>query len=111
MLIHNDIDIPFANEGAEPAYLNQIESLFKRHPNITIIWAHMGLGRLVRPGKNHAANIEEILRDPDFRHICFDISWDEVAKSIVASPEETKIVLLEPCLTLRLDSFHFPKHS
>lgn len=90
VLIHNDFDIPLAREGAEPAYLNEMKALFKRHPNTTIIWAHMGLGRLVRPGKNHAANIEEILHDPDFHHVYFDISWDETAKYIVASPEATK---------------------
>jgi hypothetical protein len=93
VLIHNDIDIPFAKEGAEPAYLNEVKALFKRHPNTTIIWAHMGLGRVVRPGKNHAANIEEILHDPDFHHVYFDISWDEVAKYIVASPEATKVMV------------------
>ena len=54
VLIHNDIDVPFAKEGTEPAYLNQIKALFKRHPNTTIIWAHTGLGRVVRPSKNHA---------------------------------------------------------
>jgi Amidohydrolase len=92
VLIHNDIDIPFAKEGTEPAYLNQMKALFKRHPNATIIWAHMGLGRTVRPSKNHVANIEEILRDPDFHHVYFDISWDEAAKYVVASPEATKIM-------------------
>ena len=29
--------------------------------------------------------------DPTFAHVFFDISWDEVAKYIVASPEATKI--------------------
>jgi hypothetical protein len=90
VLIHNDIDIPLAKEGTEPAYLQQMKALFLRHPNATIIWAHMGLGRLVRPSKNHSAYMEEILRDPGFRNVYFDISWDEVAKYIVASPEATK---------------------
>jgi hypothetical protein len=90
VLIHNDIGVPFAKDGAEPAYLNQVKAVFKRHPNTTIIWAHMGLGRVVPPAKNHAALIEEILRNPDFRHVYVDISWDEVAKYIVASPEATK---------------------
>jgi hypothetical protein len=49
------------------------------------------MGRVVRPIKNHAANIEEILRDPEFNHVYFDISWDEVAKYIVASSAATKI--------------------
>jgi hypothetical protein len=91
VLIHNDFDIPFPKEGSEPAYLSQLKALFKRHPNTTIIWAHMGLGRVVRPSTNHAKNIEEILSDPDLRHVYFDISWDEVAKYIVASTEATKI--------------------
>src|ERR1700751_3681648 len=88
---HNDIDVPFAKEGTEPAYLHQIKGLFARHPNVTIIWAHMGLGRLVRPSKRHFADIEAILRDPNFNHVYFNISWDEVAKYFVASPEATQI--------------------
>src|SRR5439155_979036 len=90
VLIHNDIDVPFAKEAAEPAYLNQIKALFKRHPNVITIWAHMGLGRVVPPGKNHAGQIEDILHDPDFHHVYFDISWDEAAKYLVANPEATK---------------------
>src|SRR5579864_2056832 len=41
VLIHNDIDTPFAKEGAPPAYAAQVRSLFKRHPKTTIIWAHI----------------------------------------------------------------------
>jgi hypothetical protein len=50
----------------------------------------MGLGRLVRPRKSHFADIEAILRDPNFNHVYFDISWDEVAKYFVASPDATQ---------------------
>jgi Amidohydrolase len=89
VLIHNDIDVPFAKEGTEPAYLGEMKALFKRHRNATIIWAHMGLGRTVRPGKNHATQIEEILKDPNFDHVYFDLAWDEVAKYFVGSPEAT----------------------
>lgn len=91
VLIHNDMDVPFAKEGSVPAYLEQTRALFKRHPNTTIIWAHTGMGRVVRPVKNHAANIANILDDPAFSHVCFDISWNEVAKYIVASPESVQI--------------------
>jgi hypothetical protein len=91
VLIHNDIDTPFATMGSQPAYLEQTKALFKRHPNATIIWAHTGLGRVVRPIQDHAARLEEILRDPEFRHVCFDISWSEVAKYIVSTPEATRI--------------------
>jgi hypothetical protein len=90
VLIHIDIDVPFAQEASEPAYLSQIKDVFRRHPHATIIWAHTGLGRTVRPKKSHLARIEEILRDSDFHHVYFDISWDEVAKYFVASPEATR---------------------
>jgi hypothetical protein len=94
VLLHNDIDIPFAQAVAkdepEPAYLSQLRALFKRHPNATIIWAHTGLGRVVAPSKKHLAYVDAILRDTDFRHVYVDISWDEVAKYFVASPEATK---------------------
>src|SRR5262245_21733872 len=92
ILIHNDIDVPFAKEGSEPAYLGEMKALFKRHRNATIIWAHMGLGRTVRPGKNHATQIEQILKDPDFDHVYFDLAWDEVAKYFVGTPEATATV-------------------
>ena len=49
------------------------------------------MGRVVRPIKNHAAQLAEILADPQFSHIYFDISWDEVAKYVVSSPEATRI--------------------
>jgi len=90
-ILHNDLDAPFPKEGAAPAYLEQIRDLFRRHPRSAIIWAHMGMGRIVRPVRNHAATIEEILKDQAFDHVCFDISWDEVAKYLVSSPEATKI--------------------
>src|SRR4029453_5643767 len=94
VILHNDIDIPFASvvtkRDTEPAYFNDIKALFKRHPNTTIIWAHTGLGRVVAPARNHVALIEEILRDPDCRNVYTDLSWDEVAKYIVATPEVTK---------------------
>jgi len=91
VLIHNDMDVPFAKEGSPPAYLDQAKAIFKRHPGTTIIWAHTGMGRVVRPVKNHALTIADILGDPQFSHLYFDLSWDEVAKYIVSSPEATQI--------------------
>jgi Glutaminase len=37
------------------------------------------------------APIEAILKDPQFSNVYFDISWDEVAKYLVATPESVKI--------------------
>jgi predicted TIM-barrel fold metal-dependent hydrolase len=91
VLIHNDMDVPFAKAGSEPAYLAQMKAVLKRHPKTKVIWAHTGLGRVVRPVTHHAATLEGILKDPQFGHVYFDISWDEVAKYLVATPEAVKI--------------------
>lgn len=91
VLIHNDVDVPFPKEGAPPAYLSQMKALLRRHPTGPIIWAHCGLGRIIRPVKQHAAMLQEILVDPSMKNVYFDISWDEVAKYIVASPESLRI--------------------
>jgi hypothetical protein len=91
VLLHNDIDVPFAKEGSPPAYLEEMKTVLRRHPNTTIIWAHTGVGRVVRPITNHLQNLETILADPAFRNVYFDISWDEVAKYVVSSPEATQL--------------------
>jgi len=90
VLIHNDMDTPFAKEGSPPAYLDQLIALFKRHPKATIIWAHIGVGRVIRPVKEQGAIVERIIRDPELNHVYFDISWSEVAKYVVASAASTK---------------------
>ena len=97
MILHNDIDMPFAKTDAEPVYLAQTKALFKRHPKATIIWAHTGLGRVVHPAQvtanaaerspRHVETLEAMLTDPALSHLSFDISWDEVAKYAVSSPE------------------------
>jgi hypothetical protein len=99
VIIHNDIDMPFAKTDAEPVYLTQMKALLKRHPKTTIIWAHIGLGRIVHPVRvsveaaerapNHGEIVEAMLKDPALNHVSFDISWDEVAKYAVATPEAT----------------------
>src|SRR5262249_30410946 len=96
VLIHNDIDMPFAKTDTEPVYLTQMKALLKRHPRTAIIWAHVGLGRIVHPvqtsaeaaerAPNHVEIVEGMLADPALSHVSFDISWDEVAKYAVASP-------------------------
>jgi hypothetical protein len=91
VLIHNDMDVPFADGRSKPAYLDQAKAVLQRHPGATIIWAHTGMGRIVRPLKDHVTHIDEILRDPRFSHVNFDLSWDEVAKYIISSPDVVKI--------------------
>jgi len=91
VLIHNDLDVPFAKPGSEPAYLSQMKDVLARHPRTTIIWAHTGMGRVVRPVQGHGAALEAMLKDPRFNHVYFDISWDEVAKYLTSSPEAIRI--------------------
>jgi predicted TIM-barrel fold metal-dependent hydrolase len=86
-LIHNDIHMPFAKPEKARTYFDQMKALLERHPRTTIIWAHTGLGRVIQPIKGHIALIEEILKDPALRNVHFDISWTEVAKYVVESPE------------------------
>ena len=90
VLIHNDIDAPFPKPGQIPYQAIQLGDLFRRHPNTTIIWAHCGLGRIVRPVHDQLAIVDHALSDPSLSHVCIDISWDEVAKYIVATPETIK---------------------
>src|SRR5262249_9594844 len=79
-LIHNDIDAPFPKPGQDPYQARQLRDLFLRHPNTTIVWAHIGLGRVVRPVKDQLAMIDRALSEPALNHLSIDISWDEVAK-------------------------------
>jgi predicted TIM-barrel fold metal-dependent hydrolase len=90
VLIHNDVDAPFPKPGQMPYQAKQLGDLFRRHPNTSIIWAHCGLGRIVRPVKDQLTIIDNALADPALKHVNIDISWDEVAKYLVATPETIK---------------------
>ena len=83
VILHNDVDVPFAKPGSPPVYLAQMRALIARHPRTTIVWAHTGVGRAVRPIANHVRMLDSLLAE--FSNLYFDISWDEVAKYLVAS--------------------------
>jgi predicted TIM-barrel fold metal-dependent hydrolase len=87
VLMHNDINMPFPKPGQEPYMLAQMKELFLRHPETTMIWAHLGVGRVVRPLEQQAEIVERIITNPALSHVYMDISWDEVAKYATASPE------------------------
>lgn len=91
VIIHSDSHPPFPKPDASPVYLDQMKALLLRHPKTTTIWAHMGLGRIVDPINKHGKNLKAMLEDAKFNHVYFDISWSEVAKYLVASPESLKI--------------------
>jgi predicted TIM-barrel fold metal-dependent hydrolase len=97
VILHSDLDVPFVKAGAKPIYLDQMNALLRRHPATTIIWAHVGLGRVINPVQSaasapatersldHLGLVEAALNDASLNHVYFDISWDEVAKYIVAT--------------------------
>jgi predicted TIM-barrel fold metal-dependent hydrolase len=87
VILHNDIDVPFPKPGQDPYQILQLRDLFLRHKGTTIIWAHCGLGRIVHPVKDQVGIIEKMLTNPELSHVYVDISWDEVAKYLVSSPE------------------------
>src|SRR5215467_13551584 len=90
VILHNDINMPFPKSNQEPYLIKQVGELFRRHPNTHIIWAHCGLGRVVQPVQDQLRMLEHALSDKSLSHVNIDISWDEVAKYIVSSPETIK---------------------
>ena len=90
VLLHNDIDMPFPKPEQEPYQIYQLRDLFLRHPKTTIIWAHIGLGRVVRPVPDQLAIVERMLSNPAMAHVYLDLSWDEVAKYVVSRPEAVR---------------------
>jgi Amidohydrolase len=89
-LLHTDADVPFPKPGEEPYQVVQLRALLSRHPRTKVIWAHCGVGRVVRPVHDQIALVDRALSDPALAHVYIDISWDEVAKYVVATPETTQ---------------------
>jgi hypothetical protein len=97
VILHNDIDMPFGKPDTAPVYLTQMKDLLRRHPKTRIIWAHVGLGRIVHPvhvSEGAAVRpptlleiVEGMVSDPAYNHVSFDISWDEVAKYAIETPQ------------------------
>jgi predicted TIM-barrel fold metal-dependent hydrolase len=87
VILHNDINMPFPKDGQDNWDVAQLSAMLKRHPKTSIIWAHCGLGRIVRPVTDQIGMIEKALANPELDHVNIDLSWTEVAKYVTASPE------------------------
>jgi hypothetical protein len=100
VILHCDVDMPFAKPGSAtatqqltnatpgddaPRYLAQVTALLKRHPQATVIWAHTGLGRTVRPVRDHVKMVASLIEDPGLPNLYFDISWKVVADYVTAN--------------------------
>jgi len=87
VILHNDVDMPFPKPDQDPYLVKQLYEVLRRHPDTNIIWAHSGVGRVVRPVEQQLAMLERALADPELGHVYIDISWTETAKYITSSPE------------------------
>jgi hypothetical protein len=83
-ILHNDINT-VRPAKRRPAHFDDLKTVFRAHKNTSIIWAHTGLGRFVGPTADHVDLLRELLSSDDFSHVNLEISWDEVAKWIVAN--------------------------
>lgn len=92
VLVHCDVDTPFPKPGEEPAYFAPLVELFRAHPKTTFIWAHIGLGRVIRPFKDMRGYIVKLLEDPKLRHVHFDLSWSETAKYLANTPDTPQAI-------------------
>jgi hypothetical protein len=85
VLIHNDMDVPFASDTPHPAYLDDMKALVRRHPRRRSSGRTPASDAWRGPVKHHAKVLEAMLADPAYRISYFDISWDVVAKYFVST--------------------------
>ncbi len=86
-ILHCDIDR--VREEERPAHYDDLLRLLAAHPGASVIWAHTGLGRFVRPAEQHLALLDAMLSDPRYDQVVLDISWDEVARYVVRDSATT----------------------
>ncbi len=91
VILHNDMVRPFTRDEDVRPYFEQLTALYARHPETTIIWAHLGVGRVVQPVHGHVAYLGEILSDPGMSNVHFDLSWSELAKYIVENDQTVAV--------------------
>ncbi len=95
-VLHNDwglarilADGQFGEEVPDERYGMPLLALLKQFPGAKVILAHLGVGKWTTLSVEHLRLIDRILGDPDYRHVSFDISWNEVARHLQATPEIT----------------------
>jgi len=86
--LHNDVydsDVTHTGEvkalHPERNYEAELKSLCSTAPKTVTIWAHTGLGRFVKPTKNHLAIVGRVL--DSCNNWLVDISWDIVQETIL----------------------------
>lgn len=86
--LHSDIypakvsyDAKTVDLSPDAPYTAGMKHLCVQSPRATVVWAHTGLGRFVKPAANHLQQVAEILDACPNWHT--DISWDLVQTYIV----------------------------
>ena len=87
-VIHCDINNVRA--GDPPDHYADLLDLFRRHPSATIVWAHTGLGRFVKPTPDHVPLIDALMSDEELQHVYADMSWDLVNEYMVQDAVTTE---------------------
>ena len=95
-MLHNDwglarilADGRFGEEMPDERFGMPLLALLKQFPGAKVILAHLGVGKWTTLSVEHLQLIGRILDDPDYAHVSFDISWNEVARHLQATPEIT----------------------
>ena len=82
----------FPSRHSEPAYLDAAEGAGRApSQDDDHLGAHRASAASCGRSKDHAAVLEAMLADPRSRNLYFDLSWNEIAKYVVASPEATRV--------------------
>jgi hypothetical protein len=85
VILHCDADMPFPKPGQDPYLVAQLRELVRRHPDTVLIWAHAGVGRVVRPLPDHLGMLQRAL--DGLPNLMIDISWAETAKYVVQNAQ------------------------
>ncbi|MFC1806255.1 amidohydrolase family protein [Planctomycetota bacterium] len=88
-LVHCDVNT-VRSPGETTAHFDDLRKVLRAHKDTTVIWAHTGLGRFVKPTKDHVKLLAQMLADGELKNVSFDLSWDEVAKYVVSSDETAR---------------------
>ncbi len=91
VILHNDVDMPFPKPGQDPYPVVQLAAGAEAPPEDD---GHLGAlrpraDRAPRRGPDRDRRARAP-RTPSCAHVYFDISWDETAKYLVATPETTQ---------------------
>lgn len=87
VLLHTDISTIISPLKEKPAFFDDLKEALRRHKDAVIIWAHTGLGRAVKPTRDHVRLLRELIEDPALGHVSVDISWDLVARYVTENKQ------------------------